>query len=80
MRGGWTIIERGRCGRVSAMLWLADRQVGPDRGPNVAEDPFLVTGRILPILKMSKRRHLCLDYYFDGCIFEPECERRQKLQ
>ncbi len=84
MRGGWTIIERGRCGDASAMSWLADGLADglaePGRGPDVAEGPFLVPRRILPILKMSKRRHLCLDYYFDGCIFEPECERRQKLQ
>ena len=40
------------------MLWLADGLARPGRGPDAAEDLFLVTRRILPILKMFKTQRL----------------------
>ncbi len=40
------------------MLWLADGLAEPGRGTEAAGGPCLVTRRILPILKMSKRQTL----------------------
>ena len=58
VRRGWTIIERGRCRSASAMLWLAYGLAELGRGPDAAGGPCLVTGRILPILKMFKTQRL----------------------
>ena len=40
------------------MLWLTDGLVEPGRDPDAAGGPRLVTRRILPILKISKRQTL----------------------